>query len=140
MRELRAADLILHAGDFAAASVLADLRSLGPPVEGVYGNNDDAELVSTLPQRVIVQVEDARIGLVHIGGPRSGREVRLASRFPGCEAVVYGHSHRPEVTQYEGVWILNPGSPTERRRAPFRSMLVIDVRGNRLKPRLLEMI
>jgi putative phosphoesterase len=139
VRELYAADLILHAGDFVAASVLAELRALGPRVEAVYGNNDDADLVSTLPERTTVEVEGTRIGLVHVGGPRSGREARLVGRFPDCGAVVYGHSHLPEVARFDGRWILNPGSPTTRRRAPFRSMLVVEVAGNRLEPRLLEL-
>ena len=56
--------------------------------------------------------------MVHIPGPRAGREARLVARFPGCDAVVYGHTHVPQVERFGGVWILNPGSPTERRRAP----------------------
>jgi putative phosphoesterase len=76
---------------------------------------------------------------VHIPGPRIGREVRLAARFPGSDAVVYGHTHLPQVERHAGVWILNPGSPTERRRAPWRSLLLIDVRGTKLQPRLVQL-
>ena len=128
LRELAVADLILHAGDFVAASVLEELRQLAP-VEGVYGNMDDAELQASLPERRVVEVEGARIGLVHIPGPAAGREERLVSWFPDCDAVVYGHTHVPQLEQHRGVWILNPGSPTERRRAPNRSLACIEVEG-----------
>jgi len=76
---------------------------------------------------------------VHVPGPRAGREARLLARFPGCDAVVYGHTHLPQVERFEGTWILNPGSPTERRRAPARSLLLLDVLGKRLTPRLVTL-
>ena len=118
------ADLIVHAGDFTAASVLEELRTFAP-VEAVYGNMDDPALREELTERRLVEVEGARIGLVHIPGPRAGREERLVSWFPGCDAVVYGHTHVPQLERHRGVWILNPGSPTERRRAQAHSMLVV---------------
>lgn len=123
--ELERADLILHAGDVVAASVLRELEAYAP-VEAVFGNMDEPALKETLPERRVVEVDGVRIGLVHIPGPRAGREERLVSWFPGCDAVVYGHTHVPQVERHRGVWILNPGSPTERRRAPARSMLVIE--------------
>jgi uncharacterized protein len=138
VRELESADLILHGGDFVAASVLAELGELGR-VEAVHGNMDEAALTAALPERCVVEVEGARIGMVHIAGPRAARESRLVSRFPECGAIVYGHTHIPEVSQHEGVWILNPGSPTERRRAPTHAMIVLDVAGERIQPRLLEL-
>jgi uncharacterized protein len=137
VRLLRAADLILHGGDIATVGVLDGLRSLGPPVEAVYGNVDEPALRELLPQERVVEVEDARIGLIHVPGPVAGREQRLAVRFPGCDAVVYGHTHLAQIDHLSGVWILNPGSPTERRRAPARSMILLDVAGKRLRPRLI---
>jgi putative phosphoesterase len=119
--------------------VLEELRELGPPVAGVYGNMDSAELRELLPREHVVEIESVRIGLVHIPGPRAGREARLASRFPGCTAVVYGHTHMPEVTRHGNVWILNPGSPTERRRAPARSMSLLHVTDGRVKAELIEL-
>jgi putative phosphoesterase len=107
--------------------VLRELAELAP-VEAVVGNMDEPALRAVLPERRVVEVEAARIGLVHIPGARAGREERLVSWFPGCDAVVYGHTHLPQVEQHRGVWILNPGSPTERRRAPRHSMLVFEVR------------
>ena len=130
MRELDRADVILHAGDLVAASVLRELESFAP-VEAVFGNMDEPALQTELPERRVVEVEDLRIGLVHIPGARAGREERLVSWFPGCDAVVYGHTHLPQLERHRGVWILNPGSPTERRRAPQHSMLVLRVMGAR---------
>jgi putative phosphoesterase len=128
----------VHGGDFVAASVLEDLAALAR-VEAVHGNMDEPALRTTLPEQRAVEFEDVRIGIVHIPGPREGREKRLSARFPGCHAVVYGHTHVPDVTRHGDVWILNPGSPTERRRAAARAMLLIEVDAERLAPRLLEL-
>jgi uncharacterized protein len=136
---LRAADLILHAGDISTLAVLEELRALGPPVEAVFGNADEPALRQVLPRQRVVGVVDARIGLVHVPGPAVGREARLAARFPGCDAVVYGHTHAPQAERVGGVWILNPGSPTERRRAPARSMLLLEAEGKRLRPTLVTL-
>ncbi len=133
---LSGAGLVLHAGDFVALSVLEELRGLAP-LEAVHGNADEPALRAVLPERLVVEAADVRIGIVHDAGRREGRAARLVSAFPGCAAVVYGHTHMPEVAQHEGVWILNPGSPTERRRAPHRSLITLDVDGGRLEPRLV---
>ena len=77
---------------------------------------DEPALKAVLPKERVVEAAGARIGMVHIPGPRAGREERLLERFPGCDAVVYGHTHVPQVERHGAVWILNPGSPTERRR------------------------
>lgn len=138
VEELERADLIIHAGDFVAASVLSELRVFGR-VEGVYGNMDEPALRESLPKKRVVEVEGVRIGIVHISGPAAGREARLVARFPDCAAVVYGHTHVPQVELVGGVWILNPGSPTERRRAPVHSMLVLEVAGEEIRPELLTL-
>jgi uncharacterized protein len=135
---LRAADLILHAGDLTAVSVLEELSAFGPPVRAVYGNVDEPALRAVLPEELVVEAEDARIGMVHIPGPDAGREARLVGRFPGCDAVVFGHTHFPVVERHAGVWLLNPGSPTERRRGPFRSFLLLRVNGRGIRPELVE--
>ena len=139
LRLLRGADLILHGGDLVSSAFLEELRALGPPVEAVQGNMDEAGLKGSLPVEHVVEVEGARIGMVHIAGPRAGREARLAARFPDCGAVVYGHTHVPQVDQVGGVWILNPGSPTERRRAPSRSMLELRIAGGTIEPLLVDL-
>jgi putative phosphoesterase len=119
-----------------AQSVLEELATLAP-VEAVRGNMDEPSLQESLQERLVVEVEDVRIGLVHVPGPATGRADRLIAWFPGCAAVVYGHTHAPQHQRVGGVWILNPGSPTERRRAPARSMLTLDVEEGRIRPRLV---
>ena len=136
---LRGADLILHGGDFVSAAFLAELRALGPPVEAVYGNMDEPALKESLPKQHVVEVAGARIGMVHIPGPAAGRAARLREKFPDCDAVIYGHTHVPEVMQDEGVWILNPGSPTEKRKAPVHAMVVLEVEAGEIRPELVEL-
>jgi putative phosphoesterase len=121
-----------------AASVLDDLRGLAP-VHAVFGNMDEAALRESLPRDLVVDAGGAKIGIVHIPGPRVGREARLVARFPGCDAVVYGHTHVPEVERHEGIWILNPGSPTERRSAPVHSMVELEVESVEIRPRLVTL-
>jgi putative phosphoesterase len=139
VERLRAADLILHAGDLVSIAFLDELLSLGPPVNAVHGNMDDAVLRATLPGERVVAAGGARIAMLHDAGPAAGREARLASRFPDCAAVVYAHTHLPQVERFQHLWILNPGSPTERRRAPFHSMLVLEVGADRIEPELIRL-
>ncbi|HEY1563391.1 MAG TPA: metallophosphoesterase family protein [Gaiellaceae bacterium] len=139
VERLRAADLVLHAGDVVASAVHEELAALGPPLHAVRGNMDDGVLRELLPKALIVDVGGVRIGMTHDPGPRPGREERLARRFPGCAAVIYGHTHEPQVARAGEVWILNPGSPTERRRAPSHTMLVLDVADGRIEPELIQL-
>jgi putative phosphoesterase len=130
---------VLHAGDFVSLAFLEELRAIGPPVEGVCGNMDEPALTDSLPKQRVVEVDDVRIGVVHDAGPRAGREARLAARFEDCDAVVYGHTHVPQVERFQHLWVLNPGSPTERRRAPVHTMLVLQIRGSRITPELVTL-
>ncbi len=120
------------------AEVLEELRAFAP-VEAVHGNMDEPALMQLLPERRVVEIDGARIGMVHVPGESAGRADRLVTAFPECDAVVYGHTHVPEAMRHASVWILNPGSPTERRRAPGHSMLVLEVDERRLQPRLLDL-
>jgi uncharacterized protein len=138
IERLERADLILHAGDFVALSVLEGLREVAP-VEAVVGNMDEPALRELLPDRRVVEVEDVRIGLVHVPGPAAGRPERLLAAFPGCAAVVYGHTHLPEVSRHGEVWMLNPGSPTERRGAPAHSMLMLEIDSAQMRPELVTL-
>jgi uncharacterized protein len=138
LRRLETAELILHAGDFVRAGVLEDLRAFAP-VEAVAGNMDEPALLETLPARHVVEVGDARIGMVHVPGPGAGRGERLVGAFPGCGAVVYGHTHVPEVSRLGETWILNPGSPTERRSSPVHSMLLLEVDSGGIRPELVTL-
>lgn len=139
VERLARADLILHAGDLVARSFLDELLVLGPPVAAIHGNMDDEELQAKLPGERIVEAGDVRIGMIHDPGPAEGRAVRLVARFPGCDAVVFGHTHEPRADREGGVWLLNPGSPTERRRSPQRAMLELTVAGRELHPELVEL-
>jgi uncharacterized protein len=139
VRLLAGSDLVLHGGDFVSAQFLEELKGIGPPVEGVAGNMDEAALKAALPKQRVVEVDGVRIGLVHDAGPRAGREARLAARFEDCEAVVYGHTHLPQVERFQHLWVLNPGSPTKRRSAPVHSMLVLRIRARRITPQLVTL-
>src|SRR5918995_7259280 len=129
MERIAAADLLLHAGDFSTLEVLRKLEAIGPPVAGVHGNVDSAELRRLLPAERVVEAEGARIAMVHDAGPRAGRLERMRRRFGDrADVVVFGHSHMPLHEQADdGFQILNPGSPTERRRAPTHTMGLIRV-------------
>jgi putative phosphoesterase len=139
--ELRAADLILHAGDLSTLGVLARLEALGPPVAAVQGNVDDEEVVARLPVQRVVEAAGARIGMVHDAGRAAGRLARLARRFPDADAVVFGHSHVPlhERDAATGFQIFNPGSPTERRRQPRHTMGLACVQDGAVRFQLIDL-
>jgi uncharacterized protein len=132
LERIAAADLLLHAGDFSTLEVLRELEAIGPPVVGVHGNVDSAQVQRLLPAERIVEAEGARIAMVHDAGPRAGRLERMRRRFGDrAELVVFGHSHQPlHERAPDGFQILNPGSPTERRRAPTHTMGLIRVEGD----------
>lgn len=138
VEECSAADLILHAGDFSALSVLVELELLGP-VEAVLGNCDDGHLAGRLPVERVVEMAGVRIGMVHDSGPATDRARRLRERFEGCQAVVFGHSHQPVIEQDDGVLLINPGSALERRRAPVCTMAVIEIADGRLAATLIDL-
>jgi putative phosphoesterase len=139
LRRLRSADLILHAGDICTLSVLADLRTHGEAM-AVHGNVDDRELRTALPEQRVVEAGQATIGMVHDAGPRAGRLERLRRWFPSADAVVFGHSHLPLHEQDpDGFQIFNPGSPTERRRAPQRTMGSATLDGGKLTFELVKL-
>jgi hypothetical protein len=138
LRRLETAELILHAGDLVRAAVLEELGRLAP-VEGVAGNMDETALIELLPERRVVGVAGARMGMVHVPGPAAARAARLVAAFPGCDAVIYGHTHIPDLSRVGDVWVLNPGSPTERRGAPAHSMLMLDVEAGEIRPELVTL-
>lgn len=123
--ELRAADVILHAGDIATRAVLDEIAALGPPVHAVRGNVDEPGI--DLPETLAVDAAGVTIAMIHDAGPARGRLVRLRRRFPNADAVVFGHSHIPLHEAEDGFQIFNPGSPTDRRRQPQHTMGVAQV-------------
>jgi putative phosphoesterase len=134
LARIAAADLLLHAGDFLTLPVLRDLEAIGPSVVGVHGNMDSAEVRRVLPAERVVEAGGARIAMVHDAGTRRGRLERLRRRFgERADAVVFGHSHLPlHERSDDGFQIFNPGSPTERRRAPVHTMGIARVEGGRV--------
>jgi putative phosphoesterase len=139
LERLRAADLILHGGDLSSVAFLEEIAAVGPPVEAVYGNADEPALRERLPKEHVAEIAGVRLGMVHIPGSVAGRAERLVARFPGCDAVLFGHTHLPVVERHAGVWLLNPGSPTERRRGPLRSMLVLEIEAGEIRPQLVRL-
>jgi len=125
--EIRRADVVLHCGDVVEPELLRRLRE-AKPVHAVLGNNDTA-LHGVLPERLIVEADGVRIAMVHDSGPTKGRPARVHRMFPDCDVVVFGHSHMPvNEAGLDGQWLLNPGSPTQRRRSPAHTIGVIETR------------
>ena len=138
LERLAAADAILHAGDFMELSVLEEIEAFGPPVHAVRGNVDSAELQARLPLVRTVEADGARIAMIHDAGPADGRLARMRRRFPEADAVVFGHSHLPLHEERDGFAIFNPGSPTERRRAPHHTMGLATAEDGRVRFELVR--
>jgi putative phosphoesterase len=123
-----AADVVIHAGDWMEIALLDELLSRSRRVVGVFGNNDGPDLRSRLPEVARVQLEGVRLAVVHETGQARGREQRCDQNFPDTDVLVFGHSHIPwdSVTD-RGMRLLNPGSPTDRRRQPYCTYLTAKV-------------
>jgi putative phosphoesterase len=132
-------DAVIHAGDFVTAEVLEEIESLGPPIHAVHGNVDEARLRRRLPETLQLEVGGLRIAVIHDAGPRAGRAERLRARFPDADCAIFGHSHMPEHARLGAFQIFNPGSPTERRRAPTRSMGTLRVRDGVARLRIVSL-
>ena len=141
VERIAASDLLLHAGDFSTVEVLRELKAIGPPVVGVHGNVDSADLRRLLPEERLLDTEGARIAMVHDAGPRGGRLERMRRRFgERADVVVFGHSHLPLHEEApDGFQIFNPGSPTERRRAPTHTMGLIHVASGLARCELVQL-
>nr|WP_255622654.1 metallophosphoesterase [Tessaracoccus sp. OS52] len=141
--EVEAADVVVHAGDWVTPALLDELERRSTRLIGVHGNNDGDELRRRLPKVARVELEGLRWGVVHETGPKAGREARMRAAFPDLDVLVFGHSHIPWHTEHEGLLLLNPGSPTDRRREPNCTYLtctvadgaIHDLQLHRLPPR-----
>jgi putative phosphoesterase len=140
VERLRAADLIVHAGDFSRIEVLEELKGFGPVI-GVHGNTDDALLRAALPESAVIAVGDGHtLAVIHDAGAAQARLRRLRARFPGADAVVFGHSHVPlHEHAADGFQIFNPGSPTDRRRQPRHTMGTCRLEDGRLTFELIDL-
>jgi len=129
-----AVDLVLHAGDWVAVALLDALESRARRLVGVAGNNDHGVLRERLPELATAEVEDVRFGVVHETGQATGREARCDAAYPGLDVLVFGHSHIPwDTTTPRGLRLLNPGSPTDRRRQAFCTYMTATVSDGALR-------
>jgi uncharacterized protein len=121
---IESADVVLHAGDWVDVALLDAMESRAKRLIGVYGNNDGPVLRARLAEVVEVRLAGVRFAMVHETGSASGREARCVARFPDTDVLVFGHSHIPwDTTAPDGLRLLNPGSPTDRRRQPYCTYL-----------------
>ncbi|AGJ59035.1 metallophosphoesterase [Streptomyces sp. NPDC053741] len=133
IEEMDTADVVLHAGDWVDVATLDLFETRARRLVGVYGNNDGPGLRSRLPEVARVECGGLRFGVVHETGATRGREKRCADRFPDLDVLVFGHSHIPwDTTAPGGLRLLNPGSPTDRRRQPYRTYMTAEVADARL--------
>ncbi|MFJ8630603.1 metallophosphoesterase family protein [Streptomyces sp. NPDC093568] len=133
LAELPRADVVFHAGDWVDTATLDLLEGGSTRLVGVYGNNDGPDLRARLPEVAYVELDGLRFGVVHETGPARGREARCAARFPGLDVLVFGHSHIPwDTTAPSGLRLLNPGSPTDRRRQPHCTYMTATLTQGRL--------
>ncbi|MFI1044366.1 metallophosphoesterase family protein [Streptomyces griseoruber] len=127
------ADVVVHAGDWVDTATLDLLESRSRRLIGVYGNNDGPGLRARLPEVARADLGGLRFGVIHETGTAQGREARCAARFPELDVLVFGHSHIPwDSTAPGGLRLLNPGSPTDRRRQPHCTYLTATVADGRL--------
>ena len=127
------ADVVVHAGDWVDVALLDQLEQRSRRLVGVYGNNDHGALRERLPEVAWVELEGLRLAVVHETGGAAGRERRCAERFPDVDVLVFGHSHIPwDTVAPNGLRLLNPGSPTDRRRQPNGTYLTATVDDGRL--------
>lgn len=129
-------DLILHAGDIVEGSVLDELSALAP-VEAVAGNMDGAEIQATLPHKKVMTLGKFKVGLIHGKYKIDVQREMIRKEFGDIDLIVYGHSHVPYWGEADGVHFLNPGSPTDKRYAPYNSVAILEV-GDHLKAEIIR--
>ncbi|ERH06416.1 MAG: phosphoesterase, MJ0936 family [Halonotius sp. J07HN4] len=114
LQAVREAEMVIHAGDFMRAGVIDSFEDESRTLRGVYGNNDDEEIRERLPEARTVEYEGFRFAVTHRvrGGPT---ELTLFGRERDADAVIYGHSHNPEVDTGGELPLINPGSHAQPR-------------------------
>jgi putative phosphoesterase len=132
-RAVAEADVVVHAGDWVDVALLDELEDRSAQLVGVHGNNDGPELRARLPEVARATLGGVRFAVVHETGPARGREERCAAAYPDVDVLVFGHSHIPwDSTATGGLRLLNPGSPTDRRRQPACTFLTLTARDGRV--------
>jgi putative phosphoesterase len=136
-----AADVVVHAGDWVDVPLLGAIEARARRLIACYGNNDGPALRRRLPEIGRSDLAGLRLAVIHETGPATGREQRCAARFPDADVLVFGHSHIPwDTTTTTGLRLLNPGSPTDRRRQPFATYMTAEIAGGRLTDATLHNI
>ena len=126
--EVARADVVVHAGDWVEPALLDALEARAARLVACWGNNDGEELRARLPERADVTLGGVRFTVVHETGGSGGRDSRMAKQYPDTDVLVFGHSHIPwDSTATTGLRLLNPGSPTDRRRQPFCTYMTANV-------------
>jgi len=139
--EVESADIVIHAGDWVEVDLLDALATRSRRLIACWGNNDGSDLRSRLPERADVMLDGLRFTVVHETGSASGREARMAQCYPETDVLVFGHSHIPwDTTAGTGLRLLNPGSPTDRRRQPFCTYMTAATGGGLLREVRLHQI
>ncbi|MBF4551912.1 metallophosphoesterase family protein [Pseudoclavibacter sp. VKM Ac-2888] len=132
-RAIERADVVFHAGDWVDSDTLDALQARARRMVGVWGNNDGPELRERLPEVARVELDGVRFAMTHETGQKAGRERRMDTLFPDTDVLVFGHSHIPwDTTTPAGLRLLNPGSPTDRRRQPRVTYLTVRVDAGQL--------
>jgi uncharacterized protein len=133
--EVERADVVLHAGDWVDVALLDELEARSRRLAAVYGNNDHGELRERLPEVARVELDGVRVAVVHETGGKDGRERRMDAAYPDTDLLVFGHSHIPwDTTTPNGLRLLNPGSPTDRRRQPHATVMRLGLADGMLGP------
>ncbi|MGY1885108.1 MULTISPECIES: metallophosphoesterase family protein [unclassified Blastococcus] len=128
------ADVVVHAGDWVDVALLDELERRAHRLVAVHGNNDHGALRERLPEVARAEIEGIRFAVVHETGQATGREARCAARFPDVDVLVFGHSHIPwDTTAPTGLRLVNPGSPTDRRRQPHGTFVTAVADAGRLR-------
>ncbi|MEU8659193.1 metallophosphoesterase family protein [Actinoplanes philippinensis] len=124
------ADVVIHAGDWIGIDLLDRLEARATRLIACYGNNDGPELRARLPEIARADLDGVRLAVIHETGQATGREKRCAELFPDTDVLVFGHSHIPwDTTTGTGLRLLNPGSPTDRRRQPDHTYMTARITG-----------
>jgi putative phosphoesterase len=132
--EVASADVVIHAGDWVTPDLLDELEARATRLIACWGNNDGSVLRERLPERADATLAGMHFTVVHETGAAAGREGRMSRLYPGSDVLVFGHSHIPwDTTTSTGLRLLNPGSPTDRRRQPFCTYMTASADGGTLK-------
>jgi putative phosphoesterase len=135
LRALDGVDLLIHAGDIVEMAVLEQLESLAPTM-AVAGNMDHGDVREALPEKRVIEVAGCRLGLIHGSGAPQNITSRLRREFDQVGVVIFGHTHQVFNREEDGIFFFNPGSPTDKMFAPFRSVGILEL-GEEVKGRII---